>query len=148
MDAGVADREGKQTDAIVRAEHYLTPGLSPDGTRLAVTLFAGAQGTSDVWISIWRGKPIRDSPLDRQARLGPSGLPMGRRFFMDRTIRALSYLCQGGRWERRRTAGSGRGGCNGIAEAGFTGRTLLDFRQKDEVGSRFPHLGIAVKRRR
>jgi Tol biopolymer transport system component len=44
------DREGKQTDAIVRAEHYLTPGLSPDGTRLAVTLFAGAQGTSDVWI--------------------------------------------------------------------------------------------------
>jgi Tol biopolymer transport system component len=44
------DREGKQTDAVAKTERYLTPVLSPDGTRLAVTIFAGAQGVYDVWI--------------------------------------------------------------------------------------------------
>ena len=44
------DREGKQTDAVSKAERYLTPALSPDGTRMAVTIFAGYQGTSDIWI--------------------------------------------------------------------------------------------------
>jgi serine/threonine protein kinase len=43
------DREGKQRDAIPKAEHYLTPALSPDGTHLAVIIFAGAQGVSDIW---------------------------------------------------------------------------------------------------
>jgi eukaryotic-like serine/threonine-protein kinase len=44
------DREGKQTDAIDKAERYVSPTLSPDGTRLAVTIFAGAQGVYDIWI--------------------------------------------------------------------------------------------------
>jgi Tol biopolymer transport system component len=44
------DREGKQTEAVAKAERYLTPALSPDGTRLAVTEFAGYQGVSDIWI--------------------------------------------------------------------------------------------------
>ena len=44
------DREGKQTDAFAKAEHYLTPALSPDGTRMAVTIFDGQQGVSEIWI--------------------------------------------------------------------------------------------------
>jgi Tol biopolymer transport system component len=44
------DREGKQTEAVAKAERYLTPALSPDGARLAVTEFAGYQGVSDIWI--------------------------------------------------------------------------------------------------
>lgn len=43
------DREGKQTDAVAKAERYLIPALSPDGTRAAATIFAGGQGISELW---------------------------------------------------------------------------------------------------
>jgi serine/threonine protein kinase len=43
-------REGKQMDAIAKVERYLTPALSPDGTHLAVTIFAGGLGISDIWM--------------------------------------------------------------------------------------------------
>jgi Tol biopolymer transport system component len=43
-------RDGKQTDGITKTERYLSPQLSPDGARVAVTIFAGGQGVSDIWI--------------------------------------------------------------------------------------------------
>jgi eukaryotic-like serine/threonine-protein kinase len=44
------NREGKQTEAISKSEHYLFPALSRDGTRVAAGIFAGGQGVMDVWI--------------------------------------------------------------------------------------------------
>jgi serine/threonine protein kinase len=42
-------RDGKQTGSVSSLDRYFDPELSPDGTRLAVTLYV-AQGTADVWI--------------------------------------------------------------------------------------------------
>jgi hypothetical protein len=44
------NREGKQTEAISKSEHYLFPALSRDGKRVAAGIFAGGQGVMDVWI--------------------------------------------------------------------------------------------------
>ena len=43
-------RDGKQAGAIPQSDRYLTPTLSPDGTRLAVSVFTGNQGIGDIWI--------------------------------------------------------------------------------------------------
>jgi Tol biopolymer transport system component len=43
-------QQGKLIGTISEAERYLAPALSPDGKRLAVNLFIGAQGTGDIWI--------------------------------------------------------------------------------------------------
>jgi len=43
-------RDGKQMGSIARADRYFSPSLSPDGTRLAVTIFSGHSGTGDIWI--------------------------------------------------------------------------------------------------
>jgi len=43
-------RDGKPTGSIAQPDRYFYPALSPDGTRLAVNLFNGTQGTQDIWI--------------------------------------------------------------------------------------------------
>jgi len=43
-------RDGKQMDAIAQSSRYIGPSLSPDGTRLAVTVFVGNQGIADIWV--------------------------------------------------------------------------------------------------
>ena len=43
-------RDGKPAGTIVEQERYIHPLLSPDNTQLAVSLFKGSQGTSDIWI--------------------------------------------------------------------------------------------------
>jgi serine/threonine protein kinase len=54
------DRDGKQTGAIAQVDRYLFPTLSPDGNRLAVMIFSGAQGIGDVWIfDLARGASTR-----------------------------------------------------------------------------------------
>jgi eukaryotic-like serine/threonine-protein kinase len=42
-------RDGKQMETLARASRYIGPSFSPDGTRLAVTIFAGNQGIADLW---------------------------------------------------------------------------------------------------
>jgi serine/threonine protein kinase len=42
-------RNGKQLETAAQASRYIGPSLSPDGTRLAVTIFVGNQGIADVW---------------------------------------------------------------------------------------------------
>ena len=52
-------REGKQIGSIPQQDRYFGPALSPDGTRLAVTLY-GTQGTGDIWIfDLARGTKTR-----------------------------------------------------------------------------------------
>jgi serine/threonine protein kinase len=53
-------RDGKQSGAIPQSDRYLAPRLSPDGTRLAVDIFAGTQGIGDIWIfDLARGTSTR-----------------------------------------------------------------------------------------
>jgi serine/threonine protein kinase/Tol biopolymer transport system component len=53
-------RDGKQVGSIAQPDRYIGPALSPDGTRLAVTIFAGNQGTADIWIfDLTRGTSTR-----------------------------------------------------------------------------------------
>jgi eukaryotic-like serine/threonine-protein kinase len=44
------DREGKQIGAIAQVDRYTKQALSPDGKRLAVSIFAGTQGVGDIWV--------------------------------------------------------------------------------------------------
>jgi serine/threonine protein kinase len=43
-------RDGKKIGSIAKVDRYFNPAISPDGTRLAVTIFSGLQGTGDIWI--------------------------------------------------------------------------------------------------
>jgi serine/threonine protein kinase len=43
-------RDGKQLETVAPASRYIGPSLSPDGTRLAVTIFVGNQGIADNWV--------------------------------------------------------------------------------------------------
>jgi Tol biopolymer transport system component len=54
------DRDGKQIGSTPRPERYLGPRLSPDGAKMVVEIFAGAQGIGDVWIfDLTRGTSTR-----------------------------------------------------------------------------------------
>ena len=53
-------RDGKQISAVPQSGRYLGPRLSPDGTKVAVEIFAGTQGIGDVWIfDLTRGTSTR-----------------------------------------------------------------------------------------
>jgi Tol biopolymer transport system component len=53
-------RDGKPLGAIGEPDRYFYPALSPDGTRLAVNLFNGTQGTQAIWIfDLARGTKTR-----------------------------------------------------------------------------------------
>jgi eukaryotic-like serine/threonine-protein kinase len=53
------NRDGKQIDAIPQQDRYFDPSLSPDGTRLALTVY-GTQGVGDIWIiDLARGTKTR-----------------------------------------------------------------------------------------
>ena len=43
-------RDGKSAGAVAEQDRYFYPRLSPEGNRLAVTIFNGTSGTGDVWI--------------------------------------------------------------------------------------------------
>src|SRR5579864_537054 len=53
-------RDGKKIGSVGQAARYFAPALSPDGTRMATTIFSGLQGTGDVWIcDLQRGTSTR-----------------------------------------------------------------------------------------
>jgi len=52
-------RDGKQIGSIPQQDRYFDPALSPDGSRLAVTIY-GTQGIRDIWIfDLARGTKTR-----------------------------------------------------------------------------------------
>ena len=44
------DREGKSAGVLAQQERYYFPALSPDNNQLAVSLYNGTEGVSDIWI--------------------------------------------------------------------------------------------------
>jgi eukaryotic-like serine/threonine-protein kinase len=55
-----SSRDGKPSGSIPQVDRYLAPTISPDGTRVAVEIFAGAQGIGDIWtFDLARGTSTR-----------------------------------------------------------------------------------------
>lgn len=86
------DREGKQTDAIAKAERYLSPALSPDATRLAVTIFAGYQGVSDIWIFDLARQTNTRFTFGPASQTWPVWSPDGKTIFYGSNDKATSYI--------------------------------------------------------
>ncbi|HME37209.1 MAG TPA: protein kinase [Candidatus Sulfotelmatobacter sp.] len=74
-------REGKPLDAIAEPDRYFYPALSPDGTRLAVNLFNGTQGTQAIWIfDLARGTKTRLT-FGASSQVSPAWSPDGKTIF-------------------------------------------------------------------
>ncbi len=88
-------RDGKQMGSVAQPEHYIGPALSPDGTRLAVTIFAGSQGTADIWIfDLTRGTGTRltfstASPANQTT---PVWTPDGKTVFYASSVKGAPHI--------------------------------------------------------
>jgi eukaryotic-like serine/threonine-protein kinase len=84
-------RDGKQMGSIPQTDRYFYPVLSPDGTRLAVTLF-GAQGTADVWVfDLKRGTSTRLT-FGPAIQSSPVWAPDGNTIFYDSTSKGPAHI--------------------------------------------------------
>jgi len=84
-------RDGKKTGSVAQADRYFNPALSPDGTRLAVTIFSGL-GTGDIWIfDLKRGTNTRLTfgPSLQQA---PVWTPDGKTIFYSSTAKGPPHI--------------------------------------------------------
>jgi eukaryotic-like serine/threonine-protein kinase len=85
-------RDGKRTGSLGQVDRYFTPALSPDGTRLAVTIFNGLGGTGDIWIfDLKRGTNTRLTfgPAFQQA---PVWTPDGKTIFYSSTAKGPPHI--------------------------------------------------------
>jgi len=74
-------RDGKLLGAVAEPDHYFYPALSPDGTRLAVDLFNGTQGTQAIWIfDLARGTKTRLT-FGLTSQVAPAWSPDGKTIF-------------------------------------------------------------------
>jgi serine/threonine protein kinase/Tol biopolymer transport system component len=84
-------RDGKQMGSIPQADRYFYPALSPDGARLAVTLF-GTQGTGDVWIfDLKRGTSTRLT-FGPALQASPVWTPDGKTIFYESTVKGPPHI--------------------------------------------------------
>jgi Tol biopolymer transport system component len=85
-------RDGKKAGAIAPVDRYFIPALSPDGTRLAVTIFNGLGGTGDIWIfDLKRGTNTRLTfgPAPQQI---PVWTPDGKTIFFSSTAKGAPHI--------------------------------------------------------
>jgi serine/threonine protein kinase/Tol biopolymer transport system component len=74
-------RDGKVVSSVGEPDRYFFPALSPDGTRLAVNLFSGTQGTQAIWIfDLTRGTKTRLT-FGTASQLSPAWSPDGKTVF-------------------------------------------------------------------
>jgi serine/threonine protein kinase/Tol biopolymer transport system component len=74
-------RDGKPLGAVSEPDRYFFPALSPDGTRLAVNLFNGTQGTQAIWIfDLARGTKTRLT-FGAASQASPAWSPDGKTVF-------------------------------------------------------------------
>ena len=88
-------RDGKQMGSVAQPEHYIGPVLSPDGTRLAVTIFAGSQGTADIWIfDLTRGTGTRltFSTAGPANQTTPVWTPDGKTVFYASSVKGAPHI--------------------------------------------------------
>jgi len=88
-------RDGKPMGSVAQPDRYIGPALSPDGTRLAVTIFAGSQGTADIWIfDLTRGTGTRltfstASPANQTT---PVWAPDGKTVFYASSVKGAPHI--------------------------------------------------------
>ncbi len=85
-------RDGKQMDTIPKAERYLSPMLSPDGTRLAVVIFAGGQGLSDIWIFDLARQTSTRFTFGPASHTFPVWSPDGKTIFFASNIKSPTHI--------------------------------------------------------
>jgi eukaryotic-like serine/threonine-protein kinase len=86
------DRSGKQTGSIAQVDRYLNPALSPDGNRLAVMIFAGAQGIGDIWVfDLTRGTSTRLT-FGGDSHSNPVWTPDGKTVFYASTAKGPPHI--------------------------------------------------------
>jgi len=74
-------RDGKRLGAVGEPDRYFYPALSPDGTRLAVNLYNGTQGTQAIWIfDLARGTKTRLT-FGNASQNSPAWSPDGKTIF-------------------------------------------------------------------
>jgi Tol biopolymer transport system component len=91
-------RDGKQMGSVAQPDRYIGPALSPDGTRLAVTIFAGSQGTADIWIfDLTRGTGTRltfstASTVSTATQATPVWAPDGKTVFYASIVNRTPHI--------------------------------------------------------
>jgi Tol biopolymer transport system component len=86
------DRDGKRTGSIAQVDRYLYPTLSPDGNRLAVMIFSGAQGIGDIWIfDLARGTSTRLT-FGGASHVNPLWTPDGKNIFYGSTAKGPPHI--------------------------------------------------------
>jgi serine/threonine protein kinase len=86
------DRDGKRTGSIAQVDRYLFPALSPDGNRLAVMIFSGAQGIGDIWIfDLARGTSTRLT-FGGASHVNPVWTPDGKTVFYGSTAKGPPHI--------------------------------------------------------
>ena len=86
------NRDGKQTGSIAQVDRYLGATLSPDGNRLAVMIYAGAQGIGDIWIfDLTRGTSTRLT-FGGDSHLNPLWTPDGKTVFYSSTAKGPPHI--------------------------------------------------------
>jgi Tol biopolymer transport system component len=74
-------RDGKQIGSVAEQERYYYPAISPDQSRLAVSLFNGSQGTANIWIlDLKRGTKSRLT-FANGTQLGSEWSPDGKTLY-------------------------------------------------------------------
>jgi len=103
-------RDGKQMGTVAPPDRYFSPTLSPDGTRLAVTIINPLQGTGDIWIfDLKRGTNTRLTfgPALQQV---PAWTPDGKTIFYSSNANSPPHIyakaADGSGSERAVTEGS------------------------------------------
>jgi len=86
------NRDGKQTGSVAQSDRYITPALSPDGTRLATMIFTGSQGTGDIWIfDLARGTNTRLT-FGPASHSNPVWTPDGKTVFYSSVRKGLPHI--------------------------------------------------------
>jgi eukaryotic-like serine/threonine-protein kinase len=85
-------RDGKQIGSISQTDFYISPTLSPDGTRLAIEIFDGNRSAGDIWIfDLARGTNTRLTfgPASHQS---PAWAPDGKTIFYSSNLKGISHI--------------------------------------------------------
>ncbi len=86
------ERDGKRIGALAKPDRFITPALSPDGTRVAVMIFTGAQGVGDIWVfDLARGTDTRLTfgPANQST---PVWMPDGKTILYSSSQKGLPHI--------------------------------------------------------